>query len=97
MRLSDFKISKLGPRTTRCAFLGYATNIKAYRFLDLESNAIIESRDAEFFKNISFKDSKNCESSYSKQTVIKEKNSLNENVNNNVNKDESENDIEIRK
>ena len=97
VRLSDYKRSKLGPRTTRCAFLGYATNSKAYRFLDLESNAIIESRDAEFFENISFKDSKNCESSCSKQNFIEEKNSLNENVNNNVNKDESENDIEIRK
>ena len=36
--------TKLGLRATKCAFVGYASNNKAYRLLDLESNVIIESR-----------------------------------------------------
>ena len=44
--------TKMGPRGIKCAFLGYATNIKAYRLLNLESNVIIESRDVEFFENL---------------------------------------------
>eukprot|EP00261_Vitis_vinifera_P027472 XP_010661281.1 PREDICTED: uncharacterized protein LOC104881771 [Vitis vinifera] len=31
---------------------GYASNSKAYRLLDLESNVIIESREVEFFENL---------------------------------------------
>lgn len=46
---TDPKRTKLGPRGIRCAFVGYATNSKAYRLLNLESNVIIESRDVEFF------------------------------------------------
>ena len=34
------------------AFVGYASNSKSYRLLDLESNEIIESRDVEFFENL---------------------------------------------
>ena len=48
----DPKRTKLGPRGIRCAFVGYATNSKAYRLLSLESNVIIESRDVEFFENL---------------------------------------------
>ena len=43
---------KLGPRATTCAFVCYASNNKAYRLLDLESNGIIESRGVEFFENL---------------------------------------------
>lgn len=43
------KRTKLGPIGIRCAFVGYTTNSKAYRLLNLESNVIIESRDVEFF------------------------------------------------
>ena len=42
----------MGPRGIKCAFVGYATNSKAYRLLNLESNVIIESRDVEFFENL---------------------------------------------
>ena len=48
----DPKRTKLGPRGIRCAFVGYATNSKAYRLLILESNVIIESREVEFFENL---------------------------------------------
>ena len=44
--------TKMGPRGIKCAFVGYATNSKAYRLLNLESNMIIESRDVEFFENL---------------------------------------------
>ena len=47
---NDLKRTKLGPRGIKCAFVGYASNIKAYRLLNLESNVIIESRDVEFFE-----------------------------------------------
>ena len=39
--------TKLGPRATKCTFVCYASNNKAYRLLDLESNVIIESREVE--------------------------------------------------
>ena len=42
---------KLGPRATKSAFVGYASNSKAYRLLNLESNVILESIEVEFFKN----------------------------------------------
>ncbi|RVW62250.1 Retrovirus-related Pol polyprotein from transposon TNT 1-94 [Vitis vinifera] len=42
--------TKLGPRAIKCAFV--ASNSKAYRLLDLESNVIIESRKVEFFENL---------------------------------------------
>ena len=44
--------TKLGPRGIKCAFVGYATNSKAYRLLNLESNTIIESKDVEFFEHL---------------------------------------------
>ena len=44
--------TKLVPRAIKCAFIGYASNRKAYRLLDLESNVIIESREVEFFVNL---------------------------------------------
>ena len=44
--------TKMGPRGIKCVFVGYATNSKAYRLLNLESNVIIESRDVEFFENL---------------------------------------------
>ncbi|RVW46570.1 Retrovirus-related Pol polyprotein from transposon TNT 1-94 [Vitis vinifera] len=44
--------TKLGPRAIKCAFVGYASNSKSYRLLDLESNVIIESREVEFFENL---------------------------------------------
>ena len=44
--------TKLGPRATKCAFVCYASNNKAYRLLDLESNVIIESREVDFFENL---------------------------------------------
>ena len=42
----------MGPRATKCAFVGYASNSKAYRLLDLKSNVIIEPREVEFFENL---------------------------------------------
>ncbi|ERN07850.1 hypothetical protein AMTR_s00012p00203480 [Amborella trichopoda] len=33
-----------------CVFVGYAEHSKAYRFLDLESNVVIEFKEAEFFE-----------------------------------------------
>ena len=44
--------TKLGQRATKCAFVGYDSNNKAYRLLDLEPNVIIESREVEFFENL---------------------------------------------
>ena len=48
VRFTDFKIPKLGIRTTTCAFLGYAINSTSYRFFDLENKIIFESGDAIF-------------------------------------------------
>ena len=55
-RVSDPKRTKLGPRGIRSIFVGYAQNSKAYRFLDLQSNVIVESRDAELFEDKFSKD-----------------------------------------
>ncbi|CAA0807475.1 Unknown protein, partial [Striga hermonthica] len=56
---------KLGSRAIKCTFVGCATNRKAYRLLDLESNVIIESKDVEFFENLlsSSQESTNLEES----------------------------------
>ncbi|KAJ6843584.1 uncharacterized protein M6B38_297015 [Iris pallida] len=51
VKLPDLKIQKLGTRTTKAIFLGYAEKSDARRFLDIESNHIIESRDAEYFED----------------------------------------------
>jgi hypothetical protein len=48
VRLTDPKRPKIGVRTTTCAFLGYAKNSTAYRFLDIQHNIIFESGDAIF-------------------------------------------------
>ena len=55
-RLPDIKIDKLGPRTTKAEFIGYAENSDARRFLDLETNSIIETQDAEYFEEKFIKD-----------------------------------------
>jgi len=43
--------TKLGPKGIKSIFVGYAQNSKAYRFLDLQSNVIVEWRDAKFFED----------------------------------------------
>ena len=47
---NDLKRTKLGPRGINYAFVGYISNSKDYRLLNLESNVIIESRDVELFE-----------------------------------------------
>jgi hypothetical protein len=39
---------KLAPLSTRCVFLGYSTNHKGYRCLDLSTNRLIVSRHVVF-------------------------------------------------
>ena len=53
------KRSRLGPKTIDCIVMGYAHNNAAYRFLVLrdvgysfEADAIIESKNTEFFEVI---------------------------------------------
>ncbi|GKA38822.1 retrovirus-related pol polyprotein from transposon TNT 1-94 [Tanacetum coccineum] len=53
------KSQKIGPKSVDCIFIGYANNSSAYRFivhdsknLDIQKNAIMESRNASFFENI---------------------------------------------
>ncbi|XP_022865872.1 uncharacterized protein LOC111385681 [Olea europaea var. sylvestris] len=41
----------LCPRGIKCAFIGYASDIKSYRLLNLKTNVIIESNAVEFFEN----------------------------------------------
>ena len=43
---------KIGPKTKNNVFIGYAQNSPAYRCLVLETNTIVETRDADFFKHI---------------------------------------------
>ena len=50
---TDPNKTKLGPRDIKCALVGYASNSKAYRLLDFESNVLIELREIEFFENLS--------------------------------------------
>nr|KAJ0206321.1 hypothetical protein LSAT_V11C500272090 [Lactuca sativa] len=49
-RTPDPKRTKLGARTNKSIFIGYAHNSKAYRLLDIESGVVVESRDVEFFE-----------------------------------------------
>ena len=55
--LLDPKKRKIGSKTSDCMFVGYASNSATYRFLVLksdvlESNTIIETKNAEFFEHI---------------------------------------------
>ena len=57
--LSEPKKRKLGPKTFDAAFIGYAENNDAYRFLVIKSenrlvevNSIIETKNIDFFENI---------------------------------------------
>ncbi len=43
---------KIGPKTKDSVFIGYAENSAAYRCLVLETNTIVETRDADFFEQI---------------------------------------------
>ena len=43
---------KIGPKTKDSVFIGYAQNSPANRCLVLETNTIVETRDADFFENI---------------------------------------------
>ena len=43
---------KMGPKTKDSVFIGYAQNSSAYRCLVLETNTIMETRDADFFEHI---------------------------------------------
>ena len=59
VQVPKLKQVKIGPKTLDCIFIGYANNSKAYRFLvykleilDIHSNTIIESDNAEFFEDI---------------------------------------------
>lgn len=51
VRISDPKIPKLGIRASRCVFVGYALNSKAYRCLDLKNNVVVESMDVIFHED----------------------------------------------
>ena len=51
VRLPDPKRHKLASRAVECVFLGYVTNSKACRFLDIKNNVIFESIDADFYEN----------------------------------------------
>lgn len=52
MRKPNIKRSNLGPKTYKYAFIGYCGNSKAYRFLNLDTNEILESRDVKFSEHI---------------------------------------------
>lgn len=62
-RVTDPKRTKLGPRAIKSIFIGYVENSKAYRLLDLNSNAVVKSRDVEFIENKFYNDN-NVETSY---------------------------------
>lgn len=55
----DLKRPKLGSKTSRCVFIGYSQNNMTYRFLDLDSNEMYNSRDDEFFEILIKSDSEN--------------------------------------
>ena len=48
---NDPKKTKLGPRRIKYAFVGYVSNSKGYRLLNLESHLIIEYRYMDFFEH----------------------------------------------
>jgi hypothetical protein len=55
-RILDTRRPKLGLKAKRCAFLGFAEDSDAFRFLDLGTISIIKACDAEFFEDKVFKD-----------------------------------------
>ena len=48
----EFRKSSIGPKTFDYAFIGYAQNSVAYRFMCLNNSSICESRDAKFFEHL---------------------------------------------
>ena len=42
----------MGPRGIKSTFIGYASNSKVYKLLDLDSNINVESRNMKFFENL---------------------------------------------
>ena len=50
--IPNFKVSNIGAKTFDAIFIGYAHNNAAYRFLCLNDNSVIESRDAKNFENV---------------------------------------------
>jgi hypothetical protein len=51
VKIPENKRKKVGPKAFKCAFVGYAEHSKAYRFLDIVNDVIIESRDASFIEH----------------------------------------------
>ena len=52
MGILDFERSKIGQKTVDSIFIAYGLNSAVYRFLVLESNHIIETKNSEFFENV---------------------------------------------
>ena len=52
VRKPEPKRPKLGNRTYKCVFIGYSSNSTTYRFLNLETQEIIESVDVQFFEHL---------------------------------------------
>lgn len=52
--LPDFRWVNVGSKTFDTAFIGYAQNSVAYRFMSINDYSICEYRDAEFFFSIFF-------------------------------------------
>jgi len=50
--LPNHKQTNIGPKTFDAAFVGYAQNSAAYRFMSLSDFSMSEYRDAEFFENV---------------------------------------------
>ena len=55
--LPELKKRKIGSKTSNCIFIGYAEHSATYRFLVLssdvlDSNTIVETKNAEFFERI---------------------------------------------
>jgi transposase InsO family protein len=46
--------SKLDARARKCVFVGYEHDAKAYRLWDIDANAIIVSRDVDFWEGVSW-------------------------------------------
>lgn len=55
--IPNFKRSKIRLKTFDCVFTEYAQNNAAYRFWNLHTNSILETKDAEFFEHIYPKES----------------------------------------